>query len=436
MKRCVAVFVLVGLLAGPAWAVKPVTVAHLSQADFAEARADNVVVWSLGEVALGREAKTIMQVRQDVGLVSAVAVGTDGRVYVGTGTEGLVLCIEADGTVKTLADLESTMVSDLLLDGDRLLAATAGAQAGVYVIDLAEVKGRVNPKTAPADQQGDGDTNTDSPTTKAVAQARKLWSDPDVSCVWALAMADDTLYAATAANGRVYAIDGSGRGKVIFTAEQKKTIRSIVATAGVVFAGTGDDGLVFRIDVSGPEATSRVLLDAAEREIAALALDGAGNLYVAATNVTSAGPSAPAETEGGRPVIEPVATQPIGEPPTDDTATTRPAPTSRPTVTPNDTKTNQTGLDKDKAGIGSDDKPISAPGSTENSEGAGKAASLPASPASPAATAAGARAGVTLPTKPAKRLPGRSAADDDKGNTIYHIDSEGFVRTVGKEKQT
>jgi len=254
-----------------AWAVKPVTVSHSSKKDFAAADAENLVLWSLGEVTLGRKAETILSKHADVEMISAVAAGPGGQVYVGTGTKGLILRLAADGAVSTLADLDSVMVTDLLLDGRRLLAATAGGKAGIYSLDLRKAKGK----------------------------AKLLWSDKEAESVWAIAKVDRTIYAATAPHGKVYAIDAKGTGKVIFTAKQK-TIRSIAATRQMVIAGAGNEGLVYRIDLRSRPRRSRVLLDAAEREVVAVAIDREGRVYAAVTNESTSKPPS-SSSRGPRP---------------------------------------------------------------------------------------------------------------------------------------
>ena len=387
MKRCSMMLVL--FVTAVAWAVKPLTVTHTTQANFVAGKTKNVVVWSLGEVTLGRKVETICKQRKDVGIVSAVVTGRDGSVYAGTATKGLILRVGADGDVATLADLESVMVTDLLIDGDRLLAATAGGAAGVYSIEI----------------KADGSEGA----------VEKIWSDEDAKCVWGLAMADGTFYAATSPKGKVYAIDETGQGKAIFTAKQK-TIRSIAARGGKVLAGAGDKGLVYLIDVTAAEATSRVLLDAAEREIVAVAVDDVGNCYAAATNVTSTVPAAPATKDGGKPVSKP--------------ATTTPASDGTAKKVEGSEKSQPAEAGDDPAKKSKKDKP-------KVSSGSGQPASRPATPARrPQPEASPPAAAQTKPPGRSGRPGGRTPPGAKAGNTVYRIDAEGFVKVVGKQTQT
>ncbi len=402
-----------------AMAVRPVTVTHTTQADFAAATAENVVVWSLGEATLGRRATRILAPRKDVDVVSAVAVGEAGEVYVGTAAKGLILRIAPDGKTTTLADLDSVMVTDLLIDGRRLLAATAGENAGVYSID------RLAPN----------------------AKAHKFWADKDAGCVWALAMVDQTLYAATADKGKVYAIDAAGVGKTIFTAKQK-TIRSIAATSDRLLVGAGSDGLVYQIDLKAKGNPSRVLLDAAEAEIVAVAIGADGNVYAAGTNVTSSAPNGPATSDGGKPATttKPTTTKPATTKP----STTKPA-TTKPTTTKPAAIKHYTIKSGDSLGTialnayGTKDayRLILAanPGLEPQTLRVGQKLRIPPAPskavkkpvASPHATPT---TTVTRRTRPTMSSSSRSTSSAKPGNTVYRIDAEGMVKVVAKEAQT
>lgn len=387
MKWTMAIAVLG--LAASAWAVKPVTVSHATEADFASGEADNAVVWSQGEVTLGRAAETILDAREDVLMVSAIAAGADGAAYVGTAPKGLIFRIGPDGEVAQIADLESAIVTDLLVDGASLLAATAGDQAGIYRITVA---GR--------------------PDTEAAAT--RLWSDPEAGAVWDIAMADGTLYAATGPNGKLYAIDAAGAGREILSAKQE-IIRSVLVAGGRVYAGTGSEGLVYRIDLAS--GRSRVLLDAAENEIVGLALDAAGNLYAAASNGGPGRPSEPDTADVGRaappaPATKPAAEegpQAVGE---GEPTTRQATPTSAPaTVEPT----------------------TQAVPTTQPAEQSLEALTPPAEPA-----ATGPAAAATAPTRPSRpaRTAGGAGQQGAPANRVYRIDPEGLVLPVAAPTET
>ncbi len=410
MKRWM-ILLAVGLCwaATNAWAVRPQTVVHTSEADFASGEADNVVVWSLGEVTLGAKARTLVDKHVGMDAVSAVAVGSDGRVYVGTAARGVILRIGSDDKAVTLADLPGVMVTDLIVEGDSLWAATAGGEAGVYRIDLTAA-------TTPV-------------------QAERFWSDADAAGVWAIGRSGQTLYAATSPKGKLFAIDADGAGEAVFTAKQK-TLRSLLIAGEAAYVGAGADGLVYRIDLAGGKHASRVLLDAQETEIVALAADEAGNVYAAGTNVTSGEPAEPAETDGGKPA------------PRTDGA---PAPTTQPAaqgpkqyvVQAGDTLA---GIARKVYGEGADPKSIlkANPGLDPAALEPGTKLTVPtdASKAAPdkkakPAEAASPEASKKSSTKMSSgRASGRKPGRAKGGNSIYRIDADGFVKVVGKVPQT
>ena len=359
MKRIFRAAVASLLLSAVALAVTPVTTTHTTEADFIAAESDGVVVWSLGEVTLGAATKTILADQAGVDAITAAAAADDGTFYVGTAAEGRILRIAPDGTATTLADLDSAVVTDLVLDGSRLLASTAGGPAGVYAVDV---------------------------DSGAVAE---LFTDPDVAAVWDIALAGNTVLAATGSNGKLFAIDPDGRAEAIFTADQQ-VLRSLVVIAQTAYVGTGEGGLVYRIDLAKANHPSRVVLDADETEIVSLVVDWGGTLYAAATDVTTSTPTPPADQDGGRPASTAPATAPA--PPSGPTPASQPA-------------------DGDKADPGDEAAP------TPQQQGPSTSSRRPT-------------------TAPAAASLGRRPAGDGGGNTVYRIARSGLVKVVGKVPET
>ena len=103
--------------------------------------------------------------------------------------------------------------------------------------------------------------------------------------VWCLASdSGGNLYAGTGNDGRLYRIDSTGRSEVFFDADELE-IRSVAIDRNDrLYAATFPDGRIYRID---PDGTHSVFFDPAgddigdedTRYIWSLALDGEGNLY-------------------------------------------------------------------------------------------------------------------------------------------------------------
>ncbi len=67
--------------------------------------------------------------------------------------------------------------------------------------------------------------------------------------LWSLARsADGTIYAGTGNHGRLYRIDKSGKGELIWTAPQPEIFAVAAGANGIVYAGTSPHGRIFRIE--------------------------------------------------------------------------------------------------------------------------------------------------------------------------------------------
>jgi hypothetical protein len=73
--------------------------------------------------------------------------------------------------------------------------------------------------------------------------------DTDQSEIWAVATAPDgSIYLGTGHRGRLIKVDASGKGSVIWTANEPEIFALAVDRAGVVYAGTSPEGKVYRIE--------------------------------------------------------------------------------------------------------------------------------------------------------------------------------------------
>lgn len=67
--------------------------------------------------------------------------------------------------------------------------------------------------------------------------------------IWAMVQAPDgSLYAGTGNRGRVYRIDGSGNGTLVWTSDEPEIFAIAVDPKGVLYAGSSPDGKVYRIE--------------------------------------------------------------------------------------------------------------------------------------------------------------------------------------------
>jgi hypothetical protein len=264
---------------------------HLtSYKDFEEGESTGVLLSSLGEATSGYSASRI-DVNEAVVYSSAAA--PDGTTYVGTGDQGMVYAYKG-GKLRKLAKLDAVLVSSLAAGPDGTVFA--GTMPGGRVFAIAR----------------DG----------KVREVAKL----DAEHVWALVydQAKQTLYAATGANGRIFALDVSHleraaagrRDRLLYDAGEKHLLSLVRGEDGSLYAGSADQAILYRITPTASGATVQALHDFDGDEVRAIARRGS-TLYVAvnefqhagaSTTTPSSGPTAPRGTKMVVPATTPTAT--------------------------------------------------------------------------------------------------------------------------------
>ena len=87
---------------------------------------------------------------------------------------------------------------------------------------------------------------------------------------------DGSLYAGSGNEGQVYKIDASGKGTVFFDTDELEVHAIAPAPGGGVYVGTSPDGKIYKVDASGK---GTVFFDPADRYIWSLVVDKAGNVF-------------------------------------------------------------------------------------------------------------------------------------------------------------
>lgn len=81
------------------------------------------------------------------------------------------------------------------------------------------------------------------------APAMKLFFDPEESAIWSVATTPDgRVYFGTGPRGKLFEVDPSGKGKLLWTAPQPMIFAVTTDAKGVVYAATSPDGRVYRIE--------------------------------------------------------------------------------------------------------------------------------------------------------------------------------------------
>jgi len=97
--------------------------------------------------------------------------------------------------------------------------------------------------------------------------------------VWTMITGPDgSVYAGSGNEGQVYRIDPSGKGSVFFDTEELEVHALALAPGGGLYVGTSPNGKIYRVDAKG---TGTVFFDPVDRYIWSLAVDRSGNVFAA-----------------------------------------------------------------------------------------------------------------------------------------------------------
>ena len=241
-----------------------------TQAEFLRGEVESLSVDADGHLTLGPVTNSVFDTTAPA--LWSLARARDGALWVGSGNEGRLYRVEANGN------------GTVVFDSDELdiYAIAADAEGGVFAATSPD--GRIYRVTA------NGQT--------------AVVFDPEDTYVWALAVASDgALYAATGNAARIYRISADGAGQVVFESDATHVLSLAFAPDGTLLAGTESPGQVLRI---GPNGRAFVLLDASYEEIRSLRVQPDGSVLVVAVSGQPA--PAPPPTTPTRSEAAPVPT--------------------------------------------------------------------------------------------------------------------------------
>jgi sugar lactone lactonase YvrE len=119
--------------------------------------------------------------------------------------------------------------------------------------------------------------------------------------LWALAITGKDVLVATGVPAAIYRVPLAGGPASIFFRSGDQHIRSLaLAPNGTLYAGSDGSGVVYRI---APDGKAFALYTASRREITSLALDAAGNLYLAAVGDKHSSTLPPLSPQGTSGII-------------------------------------------------------------------------------------------------------------------------------------
>ncbi len=214
--------------------------------DFLSGELDGISLDALGRLRLSQAMELVARPEEPF-LFTAVAHG-DGWLL-GTGTDGKVLRVSADGTTEVFFDAEESQVFALWADPDGTVFAGTSPNGKVYRI------------------------------SKDGSSPQEFFA-PGETYIWALARgADGRLLVATGTRGRLFAVGSGGQGEVILDITDPHLRTVAPAADGSILVGTAGEGLLLRLAKNGRVQT---LHDAPQPEIIALTAGPDGTFYAAA----------------------------------------------------------------------------------------------------------------------------------------------------------
>jgi hypothetical protein len=238
-----------------------------TQADFLRGEGEHVSIDADGRLQLGPAVDLVHEAT--VPIVWTLLADGRGGVWAGTGNQGQVIHVAADGTASIAFDAVELEVHALAAHDGSLYVGTS-PDGRVY---------RVAP---------DGSSET--------------FFDPGDRYIWSMQFGpDNVLYVATGERGLIYRVDPSGESRVFYDTKAKN-VRTLLWRNSELLAATASPGRVFAIDAAGK---GFVRLDSGHEEVVALRAGPAGTVYAAAQQGGSSGgqASSPAPTEEPAPAV-------------------------------------------------------------------------------------------------------------------------------------
>ena len=238
-----------------------------SRAELLKGEARGVSITDTGVVTLAPNANEVFNTEQ--AYVWSSAVDSAGNVYLGTGHDGKLFRIGADGKGALLYKAAELDVTALAVGADGSLFAATSPDGKVYRVA--------------ADGKAD------------------VYFDPADKYIWSLAiLKDGSLAVGTGDNGKLYRVRTAGakpESSLLIDTNQTHVMSLAVSSQGDLFAGTDPGGLVLRIS---PDGKAFAVHDASLREIHALAPAPDGSIYALAlgeaASTTKAGTTTDAAT--------------------------------------------------------------------------------------------------------------------------------------------
>lgn len=220
-----------------------------SRAEVLKGDAKGVSIDANGTISLAPKLNELFNTGQSY--VWSSAVDSAGNFYLGTGSDGKVFKVDANGKGSLFSDLNELNVSALAIGKAGEIFAGTSPDGKVYRIDAS------------------GNAT--------------VYFEPNEKYIWSLAvLSDGSLAIATGENGKIYKVKSAGANaanSLLFDTSETHIISLASDKNGNLFAGTDSNGLVLKF---GADGKPFALLDSPLREIHELAVSPDGSVYALA----------------------------------------------------------------------------------------------------------------------------------------------------------
>lgn len=284
MKRSLPVLVLSLVFGVFSFAAEPAVWTVSSRADILKGDARGVSIDQDGTISLAPRLTEVYKTGQQ--FIWSSAVDAAGNVYLGTGGEGKVFKVGANGTGAVFTDLAEINVSALVIGRGGEIFAGTSPDGKVYRIDA-------------------NGTAT-------------IYFEPIEKYIWSLAILPDGLAVSTGDNGKIYKVKAANASpdvSLLFDTSETHITSLAVDKQGNLYAGSDSNGIVMRFGADGKPFG---LLDSSLREIHELAVGPDGSVYVLAlgesVGVPKAADAAATPASESKTVSVDKPTMPGGEP--------------------------------------------------------------------------------------------------------------------------